>query len=225
MAKILVVDDDVGIRLMLSDYLGTLGYTVAVAADGSELEAMIANGEEADLFVVDVALPGIDGLALARMLRTRLDPGIVMLTASGDIIDRVVGLEVGADDYVQKPVALPELAARIDAVLRRRLAEHRREIAFGGYLLDLRNFEVRDAHGNPVKLTTMEVDLVAAFATNPGKILSRDDLMRLAPPRGDESFDRSVDHRIVRLRRKIEDDPEHPALIKTVRGAGYLYPG
>jgi DNA-binding response OmpR family regulator len=224
MAKILVVDDDVGIRLMLSDYLGTLGYTVAVAADGSELEAMIANGEEADLFVVDVALPGIDGLALARMLRTRLDPGIVMLTASGDIIDRVVGLEVGADDYVQKPVALPELAARIDAVLRRRLASTAGKLP-SGLLLDLRNFEVRDAHGNPVKLTTMEVDLVAAFATNPGKILSRDDLMRLAPPRGDESFDRSVDHRIVRLRRKIEDDPEHPALIKTVRGAGYLYPG
>lgn len=229
MARIIVVDDDPGVREMLDDYLGGLGHDVALAGDGAALEALLEAGARADLFVLDVGLPGaVDGFALARMLRARLDPGIVMLTGAGDLVDRVVGLEVGADDYLGKPVALPELGARIDAVLRRRLAatpDSAGLAGFGPYRLDLRAFALLDAAGRRVELSAMEVDLAAAFATNPGRVLSRDELMRLAPPRGEESLDRSIDHRVTRLRRKLEADPERPQLIKTVRGAGYVYPG
>jgi DNA-binding response OmpR family regulator len=142
-------------------------------------------------------------------------------------VDRVVGLEIGADDYLAKPVALAELAARIAAVLRRRSAGQApvEGLAFGSFRFDLRAFSLLNTAGRPVDLSPMEVDLVAAFATNPGRVLSRDELMRLAPPRGDDSNDRSIDHRVTRLRRKLEVDPEHPQLIKTVRGAGYIYAG
>ncbi len=142
------------------------------------------------------------------------------------MVDRVVGLEIGADDYVRKPVEMPELAARIAAVLRRRRpagAAPPAGTAFGPYRLDLRAFCLRDGAGRLVDLSPMEVDLVAAFATNPGRVLSRDELMRLAPPRDEESHDRSIDHRVTRLRRKLEADPEHPQLIKTVRGMGYVH--
>ena len=162
------------------------------------------------------------------MLRQRLDSGIVILTGAGDLVDRVVGLEIGADDYIRKPVELPELAARIAAVLRRRRPAAGGKPApagptFGPYSLDLHAFCVRDAAGRPVELSPMEVDLVAAFATNPGRVLTRDELMRLAPPRDDDSNDRSIDHRVTRLRRKLEADPEHPQLIKTVRSVGYVH--
>ncbi|MFO1208283.1 MAG: response regulator transcription factor [Amaricoccus sp.] len=229
MARIVVVDDEREIRDMLVDYLGLAGHEVVGAADGPGLEAVLAAGVAPDLFVLDLGLPGQDGFALARMLRERLDPGIIILTGAGDLVDRVVGLEIGADDYVHKPVELPELAARIAAVLRRR-----RPVAggaapqgpsFGSYTVDLKAFCVLDAAGRTVELSPMEVDLVAAFATNPGKVLSRDDLMRLAPPRDDDSNDRSIDHRVTRLRRKLEADPEHPQLIKTVRGVGYVHAG
>ncbi len=228
MARIAVVDDEEDIREMLRDYLGRAGHEVVTARDGPSLEALLAAGPPPALFVLDVGLPGQDGLELARMLRARLDPGIVMLTGAGDLVDRVVGLEIGADDYVAKPFELAELAARIAAVLRRRGPERPQAVegaAFGRYRLDLRAFCLRDASGRTVELSPMEVDLVAAFATNPGKVLSRDDLMRLAPPRDDDSNDRSIDHRITRLRRKLEDDPEHPQLVKTVRGMGYVFTG
>ena len=180
-----------------------------------------------DLFVLDVGLPGRNGFEIARTLRTSLDPGIIILTGAGDLVDRVVGLEIGADDYLAKPVALAELAARIAAVLRRRSAGQApvEGVAFGSFRFDLRAFSLLDTAGKPVDLSPMEVDLVAAFATNPGRVLSRDELMRLAPPRDDDSNDRSIDHRVTRLRRKLEADPEHPQLIKTVRGAGYTYAG
>lgn len=228
MARIAVVDDEEEIREMLADFLGQAGHEVATAADGAALEVLLAAGPAPDLFVLDLGLPGEDGFALARMLRQRLDPGIVILTGAGDLVDRVVGLEIGADDYIGKPVELPELAARIAAVLRRRRPAGAGPAAtagpsFGPYSLDLRAFCLRDAAGQPVELSPMEVDLVAAFATNPGRVLSRDELMRLAPPRDDESNDRSIDHRITRLRRKLEVDPDHPQLIKTVRGAGYVH--
>ncbi|MFO1142356.1 MAG: response regulator transcription factor [Amaricoccus sp.] len=229
MARIVVVDDERDIREMLVDYLGLAGHEVVGAADGPGLDAVLAAGAPADLFVLDLGLPGQDGFALARMLRARLDPGIIILTGAGDLVDRVVGLEIGADDYVQKPVELPELAARIAAVLRRRRpvagAATPHGPTFGSYTVDLRAFCVRDAAGRTLELSPMEVDLVAAFATNPGKVLSRDDLMRLAPPRDDDSNDRSIDHRVTRLRRKLEADPEHPQLIKTVRGVGYVHAG
>jgi DNA-binding response OmpR family regulator len=229
MARIAVVDDEEDIREMLSDYLGAAGHEVVAVRDGSALEALLAAGPAPDLFVLDIGLPGQDGLQIARGLRQRLDPAIVMLTGAAGTIDRIVGLEVGADDYIGKPFDLPELGARIAAVLRRRrpavLAAAVEGPRFGPYALDLRAFCLRNAAGTPVDLSPMEVDLVAAFATNPGRVLSRDELMQLAPPRDDESHDRSIDHRITRLRRKLEQDPEHPQLIKTVRGAGYIFPG
>jgi DNA-binding response OmpR family regulator len=226
MARIAVVDDEKDIRDLLSDYLGAAGHEVVVAEDATALAALLASGPPPDLFVLDVGLPGQDGLQIARDLRARLDPGIVMLTGAAGTIDRVVGLEIGADDYLAKPFEPSELAARIHAVLRRRRpAAGTDGPRFGPFVLDLRAFCLRDAAGATVDLSPMEVDLVAAFATNPGKVLSRDALMLLAPPRDDESHDRSIDHRITRLRRKLEEDPEHPQLIKTVRGAGYLFPG
>jgi DNA-binding response OmpR family regulator len=228
-ARIAVVDDEKDIRDMLAEYLGFAGHEVVEAADGDALEALLAAGPLPDLFVLDLGLPGQDGFALARMLRARFDPGIVILTGAGDLVDRVVGLEIGADDYIRKPVELPELAARIGAVLRRRRpvsgAKAPAGPTFGPYSLDLRAFCVRDAGGQTVDLSPMEVDLVAAFATNPGKVLPRDELRRHAPPRDDDSNDRSIDHRVTRLRRKLEADPEHPQLIKTVRGVGYVHAG
>lgn len=153
MARIAVVDDETDIREMLADYLGGLGHEVATAGDGAELEALLAAGPAPDLFVLDLNLPGRDGLEIARDLRARLDPGIVMLTAAGGLVDRVVGLEVGADDYLAKPFDLAELAARIAAVLRRRpggapAAGPR----FGGFTFDLRDFCLRDAGGAAVDL-------------------------------------------------------------------------
>jgi DNA-binding response OmpR family regulator len=226
MAQIAVVDDERDIREMLADYLGAAGHEVVTAEDARSLEALLRRGAAPDLFVLDIGLPGTDGLQLARDLRARLDPGIVMLTGAATTIDRVVGLEIGADDYVAKPFELSELAARIAAVLRRRRPARPADASgprFGPYTLDLRAFCLRDATGALVNLSPMEVDLVAAFATNPGRVLSRDELMQLAPPRDDESHDRSIDHRITRLRHKLEADPDHPQLIKTVRGAGYVH--
>lgn len=226
MARIAVVDDEADVREMLADYLGSIGHEVVTASSGANIQDML--DEPPALFILDVGLPGQDGLEIARMLRGRLDPGIVMLTGAGDLVDRVVGLEIGADDYIAKPVALPELAARIDAVLRRRRpagATLPEGLPFGPFRLDMKAFRLLDRRGMTVDLSPMEVDLVAAFATNPGKVLSRDDLMRLAPPRDEDSNDRSIDHRVTRLRRKLEDDPEHPQLVKTVRGMGYVFPG
>ncbi len=226
MARIAVVDDEADIREMLVDFLGSKGHEVIVAADGAALDEVLAQGSAPDLFVLDVGLPGRNGLEIARTLRASLDPGIIMLTGTGDLVDRVVGLEIGADDYLAKPVALAELAARIAAVLRRRAAAAPVEgVAFGAFRFDLRAFSLLDTAGQAVDLSPMEVDLVAAFATNPGRVLSRDELMRLAPPRDGDSNDRSIDHRVTRLRRKLEADPDHPQLIKTVRGAGYIYAG
>jgi DNA-binding response OmpR family regulator len=184
-----------------------------------------------DLVVLDVGLPGEDGFRLARWLREHANPGILMLTGADTTIDRVVGLEVGADDYLGKPFEPAELAARIDSVLRRRrprgqsLALPEGVLPFGPYRFDTKRFRLTNAAGEEVPLAAMELDLVAAFSAHPGRVLGREDLLRLAPARDEESFDRSIDNRITRLRRKLERDPAKPELIKTVRGAGYLHPG
>jgi DNA-binding response OmpR family regulator len=227
MAHILVVDDDSGISAMLADFLGLKGHTVELAADAVELDARLALGAaQPEVFLLDVGLPGRDGFALARSLRERLDPAILMLTGRGELIDRVVGLEIGADDYLEKPVDLAELAARIEAVLRRRgTTQDADRLPFGPYWFHLRAFALRDAAGRTIELSPMEVDLVAAFATHPGEVLDRETLLRLAPPRGSDSFDRSIDHRITRLRRKLEAVPDRPQLIKTVRSVGYVFTG
>jgi DNA-binding response OmpR family regulator len=228
MADIIVVDDEPELREMLAEALGAVGHAVRLAAGGEELRRLVAERPPA-LVLLDVGLPGEDGLRLARWLREHHDPGIVMLTAADAVVDRVVGLEVGADDYVAKPCPLAELRARVEAVLRRRPCRDAGlpdgTVRFGPYLFDTRRFLLVGADGREVPLSPMELDLVAAFALHPGRALGREDLMRLAPPRDGDSFDRSIDNRIARLRRKLEPDPGKPGLIKTLRGAGYIHPG
>jgi DNA-binding response OmpR family regulator len=229
-AQLVVVEDEPDLRRMLEDYLTGAGHEVRCAGDGVALRRLLEAGP-ADLVVLDLGLPGEDGLSLARWLRERHDPGIVMLTGADTSLDRILGLEVGADDYIGKPFAPRELVARIEAVLRRRRPGDAGSplppgaLRFGRYVLQDEPLRLVDDRGADLGLSLMELELVQAFAANAGRALSRDRLLDLAPPRGDEPFDRSIDNRITRLRRKLERDPAKPELIKTIRGAGYLYPG
>jgi len=231
MADIIVVDDEKNLASMIADYLRIMSYEVRVEHDGVGLRGAMAISR-ADLVVLDLNMPGEDGFSLARWLREHHDAGILMLTAAGTAFDTVAGLEVGADDYLSKPFALAELEARIAAILRRRRPKPANGapapppgcFVFGSYVFDPDARSLLDGHGAPVPLTPMELDLVAVFATRAGQVLTRDEILDLAPPRGDEPFDRSIDSRITRLRRRLETDPTKPELIKTMRGAGYLYP-
>ena len=230
---IVVVDDEPEIRTMLKDYLSHAGFKVSTADDGSRLKDIMSD-EAVDLIILDVNMPGEDGFTIAKNLRSEHnDLAIVMLTAAGDVLDRVVGLEMGADDYIPKPVDLRELLARIRAVLRR-AASHSEDVhperdkttseaRFGTFRLDLDSHRLYASDGSEVPLTSMEFDLLKAFADHPGQVLSRDQLLDLAHNKDWEPFDRSIDIRIARLRRKIEDDATKPQIIKTVRGAGYIY--
>jgi two-component system phosphate regulon response regulator OmpR len=226
--RILVVDDDSDVRFMLHRYLGRHGFDVEVAEDGARLRKLI--GEQAfDLVVLDLNLPGEDGISLARFLRDNHPVGIIMLTAAAEVVDRIVGLEVGADDYITKPFEPRELLARIKSVLRR--LEHSAppfgttdgRMRFGTCSLDMDARRLFDEDGDEITITSMEYDLLKAFAEHPNKVMSRDQLLNLAHNRDWEPFDRSIDIRITRLRRKIEPDPAKPQIIKTVRGAGYIY--
>ena len=229
---ILVVDDEPEIRDMIQEYLEMRGFRVTPVDGGEGLRQIVAD-EPVDLVLLDITMPGEDGLSLARFLRETTEIGVVMLTAAGDIVDRVAGLEVGADDYLAKPVDLRELLARIKAVLRRlpgaaqvdagTAGEPMTELPFGQCRLNLDSHQLFDAAGNEVPLTSMEFDLLKAFAEHPNRVLSRDQLLDLAHNRGWEPFDRSIDIRIARIRRKIESNPSKPQVIKTVRGAGYVY--
>ena len=228
--RVLVVDDDRTVREMLAQYLTEHGYEVALADGG---EAMRAELERAlpSAVLLDVRMPGKDGLTLARYVRERYDVGIIMVTAADDVVDRVAGLEVGADDYIAKPFDLRELRARLKSVLRRVEAKvpqaarpaARERISIGKCQLDLRSHELRDARGREVPITSMEFDLLKVFVEHPNQVLSRDRLLSLTRNREWEPFDRSIDIRIARLRRKLEDDPDRPRAIRTVRGAGYMY--
>jgi two-component system OmpR family response regulator len=228
--RVLVVDDDPAIRQMLSEYLGEHGYEVAVAASGAAMRAEIERARPA-IVLLDVGLPGEDGLTLARFLRERYEVGIIMVTGADAVIDRVAGLEVGADDYIAKPFDPRELRARLKSVLRRLQgkaspepkAPARERVTIGACTLDLRSRELCDAKGRDVPITAMEFALLKTFLDHPNQVLSRDQLLNLTRNREWEPFDRSIDIRIARLRRKIEEDPERPRCIKTVRGAGYMY--
>ncbi len=228
--RVLVVDDDPAIREMLADYLGDHGYVVAQAASGAAMRAEIERARPA-VVLLDIGLPGEDGLTLARFLRERYDVGIIMVTGASDVVDRVAGLEVGADDYIAKPFDPRELRARLKSVLRRvRPAAAAERRPFGGELVDvgvcklnLRSRQLCDAKGRDVPLTAMEFTLLKAFLDHPNQVLSRDRLLTMTRNREWEPFDRSIDIRIARLRRKVEADPERPRAIKTVRGAGYIY--
>jgi two-component system, OmpR family, response regulator len=228
-ARILIVDDDATIREMLAEYLSTHGYEVAQADGGVAMRAALARGAP-DLVLLDIGLPGEDGLTLARFLRERHDLGIIMVTGADDVVDRVAGLEVGADDYIAKPFDLRELRARVKSVLRRlkgkaaaASAAPASRIAVGQCQLDLRSRSLTGRDGQDIALTAMEFDLLKAFVEHPNQVLSRDRLLTLTRNREWEPFDRSIDIRIARLRRKIEEDPDHPRAIRTMRGAGYMY--
>jgi len=231
-SHIIVVDDEPEIRSMLADYLGHVGFTVREAEDGAALRRILAE-QPADLVLLDINMPGEDGLSLARFLRANTTVGIVMLTAAGEVVDRVVGLEIGADDYIAKPVDLRELLARIRAVLRRlrsgpaetgaAQAQVTSTMPIGACQLDLEAHRLFDADGHEVPITSMEFDLLKAFVEHPNRVLSRDQLLDLAHNKDWEPFDRSIDIRIARLRRKIETDPSKPQVVKTVRGAGYIF--
>jgi len=182
--------------------------------------------------ILDINMPGEDGLTLARRLREHSDVCIMMLTAAGEIVDRVVGLEMGADDYIAKPFDLRELLARVRTVLRRRADADSRSarpeqppdtLRFGRWLLDLDAHKLIGGDGGELRLTSMEFDLLHAFARHPNKVLSRNQLLDLAHRRDWEPFDRSIDIRVARLRKKIERDPAKPQIIKTIPGAGYMY--
>lgn len=222
MARIIVVDDEPALARMVEDFLSGAGYSVLIAHDGTALRRALAE-ETAELVLLDVGLPGESGLDLLTYLRAEHDLGVIMLTGAGEVDDRVAGLERGADDYVPKPFGLAELKARIDAVLRRRRTMHASLIAFGPLRLDLKRWELLDADGAPLPLMGTEVDLVAAFASHPEKVLSRDDILRLAPAHGEDPLDRSIDTRITRLRAKFERLGLDPDLIRTARGSGYIY--
>jgi two-component system OmpR family response regulator len=233
-ARLVVVDDEPEIRGMVADYLGKSGYAVRRCASGAELDGVLASGP-ADLVVLDVSMPGEDGLSIARRLRAASTTRIIMLTASDDVVDRVVGLEIGADDYLTKPFDLRELRARVRAVLRRAGHHDAREtiapspatpdnfVSFGKVRLDLDRYCLVGCDGDEQHLTATEFDLLAAFARNPNRVMTRERLLDLAGGRELEPFDRSIDIRITRIRKKIEIDPAKPQVIKTVRGAGYMY--
>jgi len=227
--RVLAVEDDPAIRQMLADYLGEHGYAVALAANGAAMRAELEKARPA-VVLLDIGLPGEDGLTLARYVRERYaDIGIIMVTGAADVVDRVAGLEVGADDYIAKPFDLRELRARLKSVLRRlekapgREAPRDARVSIGSCLLDLKAHTLSDARGRDVPITSMEFDLLKALVEHPNQVLTRDQLLTLTRNREWEPFDRSIDIRITRLRRKVEDDPARPRVIRTVRGAGYMY--
>lgn len=226
---LLIVDDDREICSLLSGFLNRHGYRVSTAADERELHRAMAVAR-IDLIILDLMLPGKDGLTLCREIRAGSATPIIMLTAMGEEMDRIVGLEMGADDYLPKPFNPRELLARIKAVLRRAGTSRRRPRAgddtvlrFAGWQLDLTKRRLISPEGALVELTTGEFELLAAFVEHPNRVLSRDQLLDLARGRTATSFDRSIDVQVSRLRRKLEPDPKVPQLIKTVRGGGYLF--
>jgi len=227
-ATILVVDDEPCVRDVLEEYLATHGYT-AIGAESAAAARAIAAKQPVDLALVDIHMPGEDGLSLARHLRERY-PGIaiVMLTSAAAVVDRVVGLEMGADDYVSKPFDPRELLARVKSVLRRTSSASQADIGaervrIGRCVLDLAAHRLTDENGDEVPMTPLEFDLLKALAEHPNRALSRESIMNLSQRRDWNPFDRSVDLRVMRLRKKIEPDPEHPRYIRTVRNEGYLF--
>lgn len=227
---ILVVDDDPQLRSLLKDYFGENGMRVSVASNGQEMSRII-NDEAIDLVILDLRLADEDGMAIARSLRDRLAIPLVMLTGVRDEADRVMGLELGADDYVMKPFSPRELLARIRTILRRTKSSvadpvRRREIRayrFGDFELNLRTRRLKRQDGRAVNLTNGEVNLLAALLAAPGRVLTRDQLLEASRVYDNEVYDRTIDIQVLRLRRKIEEDAAQPRYIVTERGVGYLF--
>jgi two-component system OmpR family response regulator len=227
-AHILIVDDDRGIRDLLQEFFRKRGLRASVAADGNEMEAVLRRGA-VDLVVLDVMLPGRSGLELCRDLRTRQSTPIIMLTAVNETTDRVVGLEMGADDYVPKPFDPRELLARIRAVLRRNAGGEEKRLParqtwrFAGWRMDCSRRRLVAPDDVRIELTAAEFNLLHTFVRNAQRVLTRDQLIELSGGDGGISYDRSIDILVSRLRRKMEDDPKAPQLIQTVRSGGYQF--
>jgi two-component system, OmpR family, response regulator len=226
---ILIVDDDAEIRDLLSRFLSKHDFRVTTAKDGREMRQAFEDWSF-DLVVLDLMMPGEDGLSLCRNIRSHSAIPIIMLTAMGEDVDRIIGLEVGADDYMAKPFNPRELAARIKAVLRRSngvaagdaVDNRGQKLIFGDFQLDPSTRSLSRG-GSDISLTAGEYDLLIAFVDHPRRVLNRDQLLDMARGRAAVPFDRSIDVQVGRLRRKIEDDPKNPSLIKTVRGGGYMF--
>ena len=226
---ILIVDDDAEIRSLLGEYLRKNGYKTSVAAEGKAMWAALARGK-VDLIVLDLMLPGDDGLTLCRKLRAESDTPVIMLTARGEETDRIVGLEMGADDYLAKPFSPRELLARIKSVLRRARSLPRnlrddevRAYAFAGWRLDAVARHLVSPEGVVTSLSGAEYQLLRIFLGHPNHVLSRDQIMLLAKGREADPLDRSMDLQVSRLRHRLGDDPADPQIIKTVRGEGYVF--
>mgnify|MGYP006146154727 FL=1 len=226
---ILVVDDHSEIRDLLKRFLEQHGLRVSCARDGKEMKRLLEE-REFDLLVLDLMMPGEDGLTLCRELRAKSSLPIIMLTAMGEETDRIIGLEMGADDYLAKPFNPRELLARIKAVMRRTQVEPQpapetltRDLRFDRWLLDINRRELVDEEGVGLSLSTAEFDLLRVFLERPQRVLSRDQLLDLARGREAVAFDRAIDTLVSRLRRKLERDPKNPELIKTIWGGGYLF--
>ena len=226
---IFVVDDEAAAQDMIGDYLKMHGFAVTLCDGGTSLRQAFDRNKP-DLIILDLNMPEEDGLSIIRSLKQTSRVPIIMLTATASPIDRVVGLELGADDYLAKPCELRELVARIRSVLRRSAgsgpaapAAGGHEVRFGTKWLNLEARVLRDEDGVEHPLTTSEFSLLKAFAENPKRVMSRERLLDLANARDPDAFDRAIDVRITRIRRKIEPDPDHPRIIRTVRGAGYVF--
>ncbi len=225
---ILIVDDDAEIRALLGTYLQKNGYRTTVAADGSAMWRVLER-TAVDLIVLDLMLPGDDGLTLCRRLRADAETPVIMLTARGEETDRIVGLEMGADDYLAKPFSPRELLARIKSVLRRARslplnlrADEAREIAFAGWRLDAVARHLVAQDGVVTSLSGAEFQLLRVFLSHPHRVLNRDQLMMLSKGHDADPLDRSIDIQVSRLRHRLRDDPGDPRIIKTVRGEGYV---
>ncbi|CAM3416850.1 response regulator [Parendozoicomonas haliclonae] len=227
---ILVVDDHHEIRDLLGQYLSRHGMRVTLAMDGVSMREALNEHDDINLIVLDLMMPGEDGLSLCRHVRSIDGPPIIMLTAMGEEADRIVGLEMGADDYISKPFSPRELLARIKAVLRRSSRSSQKEessedsdrLRFDRWVLDNNLRQLEDDSELVIPLSTAEYRLLSAFTNNPRRVLSRDQLLDITQGREAMPFDRSIDNQVSRLRKKVEVDPKNPTLIKTVWGGGYM---
>jgi DNA-binding response OmpR family regulator len=227
--SLLVVDDDQVVRQLLSDYFGQQGFGVHAAGNATDARRMLSEVRP-QLVFLDVGLPGEDGLSLARFIREQFDIPIVMVSGAGEALDRIIGLEVGADDYVTKPFDPRELLARVKSIMRRyrrppeALAPGARaRVTIPGFELDMASRRVYSSGGQELILTRMEFDLLQLFVEHPNRVLSRDQILNMTQNRDWDPFDRSVDIRVARLRRKLEEQPDSRQLIRTVRGVGYMF--
>jgi DNA-binding response OmpR family regulator len=223
--RILVVDDDPQVRTLLRNMLETEGYSVIEAANGQQMHSLLKT-QPTNLITLDLSLAGEDGLTLAREVRAKNNIPIIMITAKADDIDRIIGLELGADDYITKPFNVREVLARVRAVLRRYEPQtgprKHEKFTFSNWIFDITARELKTAGGQKTELTTAEFDLLELLVKRPGRVLSRDSIMDIMKGQEWVPLDRSIDTLVGRLRKKIEPDPEHPSLIKTVRGIGYM---